>query len=369
MHGAVAILRVVLSDPDKQVAHDDAYDARRKQPQVIAEHQAHGNVESRDRQRRGHGIAAVERAHGVLVFVGAHDENSGDTGNQPEGARHQRKKNPEQAELLEKRHTQNHGADVLGGGRFKEVSAPAGAVAHVVTHQVRDHGGVARVVFGDSRFHLANQVGAHVRRLGVNPAAELRKQRHEAGPEAEAHDQVRNGLWVVEAPVEVEQSAHAQQRHRHHRQPGNRAAPQRQLQGAIQAAARRARRPDVGADGDKHPDETREPRAQSAGEKRHHRSPGQREIRSHVEQEENRGDHHAQQVDRLVLPAQKCLRAFLDGVGDFLHGGRAGVGRQNMARQQRRYDQGKHADTQDDGKILHGILSPASRALSCLSNQ
>src|SRR5207247_2533768 len=86
-----------------------------------------GNVESRDRQRRGHGIAAVERAHGVLVFVGAHDENSGDTGDQPEGARHQRKKNPEQAELLEKRHTQNHGADVLGGGRFKKVSASTGS--------------------------------------------------------------------------------------------------------------------------------------------------------------------------------------------------------------------------------------------------
>ena len=84
---------------------------------------------------------------------------------------------------------QDHGADVLGGGRLEEVGATAGAVADVVPDQVGHHGGVAWVVLGDPGLDLADQVGADVGRLGVDAAAELGEEGHEAGAEAEADDQ------------------------------------------------------------------------------------------------------------------------------------------------------------------------------------
>ena len=89
------------------------------------------------------------------------------------------------------RDTQDHRADVLGGGGLEQVRAAAGAVADVVAHEVRDDARVARVVLGDARLHLAHEVGADVRGLGVDAAAELGEQRHERGAEAEADDEER----------------------------------------------------------------------------------------------------------------------------------------------------------------------------------
>ena len=89
---------------------------------------------------------------------------------------------------------QDHGADVLGGGGLEQVGAAAGAVADVVAHEVRDHGRVAGIVLGDALLDLADEVGAHVRGLGVDAAAELGEEGHEAGAEAEAHDEERRLL-------------------------------------------------------------------------------------------------------------------------------------------------------------------------------
>ena len=89
------------------------------------------------------------------------------------------------------RDAEDHGADVLGGRRLEQVGATAGAVADVVADEVGDDGRVARVVFGDARFDLADEVGADVGGLGVDTAAELGEEGHEAGAEAEADDQER----------------------------------------------------------------------------------------------------------------------------------------------------------------------------------
>ena len=45
---------------------------------------------------------------------------------------------------------------------FEQVCAPRAAVSDVVPHQIRHHGWVARVVFGNAGLHLAHQVRAHV---------------------------------------------------------------------------------------------------------------------------------------------------------------------------------------------------------------
>ncbi len=86
---------------------------------------------------------------------------------------------------------QDHRADILGRGRLEQVGATAGAVADVVADEVRDHTGVAGVVLGDALLDLADEVGADVRGLGVDAAAELGEQGHERGAEAEADDEER----------------------------------------------------------------------------------------------------------------------------------------------------------------------------------
>ena len=87
------------------------------------------------------------------------------------------------------RDAEDHRADVLGGGGLEQVGAAAGAVADVVADEVRDDARVARVVLGNARLDLADEVGADVGGLGVDTAAELGEEGHERRAEAEADDQ------------------------------------------------------------------------------------------------------------------------------------------------------------------------------------
>ena len=73
-------------------------------------------------------------------------------------------------------------------------SAPRPAQRDVVADEVRDHARVARVVLGDARLDLADEVRPEVGGLGVDTAAELREQRDERGPEPEPDDHERRLL-------------------------------------------------------------------------------------------------------------------------------------------------------------------------------
>src|SRR6202044_1813609 len=68
---------------------------------------------------------------------------------------------------------------------LEKVGGHAGAVTDVVTHVVRDGGGVAGVVFRDALLDLANQVGAHVGGLGEDTAADTHEHGEQGGAEAE----------------------------------------------------------------------------------------------------------------------------------------------------------------------------------------
>ncbi len=145
-------------------------------------------VKAHHRQDGGHVVAAVEGLHRVFVALHADNQHADDGGDQTEGAGDEREHDALNAEDRIKGDAQNHRADVFGGGGFEQVGAAAGAVADVVAHQVRDHGGVAGVVFGDTGFHFTDQVGADVGGLRVDAAAQLGEQRHEARAETECDD-------------------------------------------------------------------------------------------------------------------------------------------------------------------------------------
>ena len=112
--------------------------------------------------------------------------------------------------------------------------------------------GVARVVLGDALLDLADEVGADVGGLGVDPAAELGEERDERGAEPEADDEERrlgDRDLADEGRVEGEDAPHAEERQRHDEEAGDGPAAHRDLDGLDEAAPRRGGRADVGLDG------------------------------------------------------------------------------------------------------------------------
>jgi hypothetical protein len=302
-------------------------------------------------------VAAVEAVHRVLVLAALDDEHARDRRQQAEGARQQREQDAAHAEDGIQRDAQDHGADVLGRRRLEQVGSAAGAVADVVAHEVRDDGRVARVVLGDAGLHLAHEVGADVRRLRVDAAAELREQGHEAGAEAEADDLQRDVLVVRHAAEEHEQAADAQQAHGHDRQPRHRPAADGDLQRLVEARHGRRRRAQVGADGHEHADVAGDRRAGRARDERERDLPGGalahlRDVRhvaiQEVEREDGGRRDPGQHEDGLVLAGQERLGALADRGGDLLHLRLAGVGRQDLPRENPGHSQRQHADAEND---------------------
>ena len=210
---------------------------------------------------------------------------------------------------------QHHG-DRGDGIRLEEVGRHAGAVADVVADVVRDHGGVARVVLRDARLDLADEVGADVRGLRVDAAAESREDGDERAAEREP-DQVvdRRGRRVVEpvgeSPVvagDAEEAEADDEQSRH------RARAEGDVQRRRQPGARGLRGAGVRPDGDVHADESGRRRQDRADQEADGRSPAERVVEAEQQERDDR-DHR----DRLVLAAQVGRGALLDGARDLLH--------------------------------------------------
>ncbi len=268
------------------------------------------------------------------------------------------------AEDREERRAQDHGANVFGGRGLEDVRAAAGAVADIVTDQVGDDGGVARIVFGNAGFDLADQVGADVGGLGVDAAAKLREQRNQRSAKAEADQLIRGSLGMLEATEEEKEHADAEQRQRDNDQSGHGAAAQRGLQGAAQAGARGAGSADVGPDGNEHAGKAGEPGADSADQEADDDFIGKRgrKRREAVSDEEQNRQHHGDNGDRAVLPGHERLGALADGVGDGLHLGCPGVDLEDRSGEEKRDNEAQDADRQRAPQINTAVVWGAGGA-------
>jgi hypothetical protein len=81
---------------------------------------------------------------------------------------------------------EQHGGHRRHGIGLEQIGRHAGAVAHVVAHVVGDDRRVAGVVFGNSGFHLAHQVGTDIRTLGEDAAAQRAKMEIRLPPKPSA---------------------------------------------------------------------------------------------------------------------------------------------------------------------------------------
>ena len=216
---------------------------------------------------------------------------------------------------LEVRADQHHrdGGDRV---RLEEVGRHAGAIADVVADVVRDHGRVARVVLGDAGLDLPDEVGADVRGLRVDAAAETREDRDQRAAEREADEVVdRRVLRVVqpvgEDPVVARDAEQAEADDEHSR---HRAGAERDVERRREPVARGLGGADIRPDRHVHADEAGCRGEHRADQEADGRPPAELVVEAEDEERHDRDDR-----DRRVLPPQVRGRAFLHGTRDLAH--------------------------------------------------
>ena len=281
----------------------------------------------------------------------AEDQGQADTGRAPAG-------------LLREQHA-GHERDGVG---LEQVGRHARVVADVVADVVGDHGGVARVVLGDARLELADEVGADVGALGEDAAAEPGEDRDQRAAEAEPDEGAHRVLLADTAGAQhAVVAGDAEQTQPDHEDAGDGAALEGDVERRRDAAARGLGDAGVRAYRDVHADVARRGRQDGADEEAERLLPAER-ARHRVREQEQRGDHDRDDADRAVLPIQVRVRTLLDRRLDLAHALVAGGLLEDPRREvQAVRDGGETADKGDEHVVLrqealHGLLAPENES-------
>ncbi len=267
--------------------------------------------EGHRREAAGHDQAAVQRVHDLAALDRPHEERADDRGQDGNAAQHQRVEDGV-VEALEHQTAEQHGGDDGHGIGLEQVRSHAGAVTDVVTDVVGNHRRIARVVLGNTGFDLADQVGADVRALGEDTAAETREDRDQRAAESQADQRLH---WIGAGQVVQDRgivTGHTGQPQAHDQHAGDGTAAKRDLQRRVQALLRRFGSTHVGAHRNVHADV-----AGQAGKQCTDREAigGQGVKREVYHYKQNDADH----ANGGVLAIEIGRSAFLNGGRDFLH--------------------------------------------------
>jgi len=278
-----------------------------------------GDRISENRAEHGRGPEAlVERAHDRALAAEAYEIGADDRGDDAGAANAERQAH--QAEQIaraghQKRDQDHRRTDGYDIG-FEQVCGHSGAVTDIVADVVGDHGRVARIILGDSGLDLANQVGANVRGLGENSAAETREDRNQRRAEGKSDERVDHlavvGREALHADEEVKEDGDRKQRKAGDKHAGDGARTEGEGEAALQARPSRFGCTDVGADRNVHSDITG-----AAGQDRAEHEADR--LNMPHQEEDQGGDGDPDDADRRVLPAKIGLGALLDGCRDLDH--------------------------------------------------
>ena len=333
LHGRVLRAGVELSDPNQRGRQHQADGTSAKQlhlcagtTQGVVGHQPSGDEEKRhQRKGPGDGQAFVERGHHVgHARRGFHKEAAHDGGNDRHAAQGQWVQHRLTRGGRHQQGAQHHGGDQGHGIGLKQVSSHASAVAHVVAHVVGDHGGVARVIFGDAGFNFANQVGPHIGAFGEDAPAQTRKNRDQRGAKGKADQRVEQmGQVLVGGQVAVAhqkpiKAGDAQQAQSNDQHAGDGAASEGHVQCRANPVGRGLCRAHVGFDRHVHADEAASTRQNRPNDKADGGDTVQKEPHQN-------GQHHAHDGDGFVLSSQVSGGTCLNSGRNFLHPGIAGI--------------------------------------------
>src|SRR5690606_11967115 len=128
--------------------------------------------EGEDARCVGAGVQGLGR---VAALLAAHELGADDGGDDAAGRDQQGQRGQVRVDVLVDDGDGLCGYDGADVG-LEEIGAHARHVAHVVTDVVGDDGRVAGIVLRNARLHLAHPVGADVRGLGVDAAADAGEQ-------------------------------------------------------------------------------------------------------------------------------------------------------------------------------------------------
>jgi hypothetical protein len=285
--------------------------------QRVVGHQRRGQrIEGDGRQHARHDETAIQRTHDFLAGLCLDEDAADDGRNDREAAQHQRVDDCRLGVRLEQQRSEQHGRHDGDRVGLEQVGCHARAVAHVVAHVVGDHRRVARVIFRNAGFDLADQVRTHVGALGEDAATETREDGNQRRTEAETDqrmDDLVDRRVVCRCPLEdCIVARHPQQTHAHHQHAGDGAAAEGDIERFGNALARGFRRTHVGADRHVHAD--------VAGSTRQHGADDEAGCRRYAEgKPQDNGEDDADDGDRPVLSVQIGLGAHLHCVGNFAH--------------------------------------------------
>ena len=317
LHRAPAGARVVLGDRDKEERHGEA-DQRRhvelpEREAVAVERGRHGDEPERGEERRDDD-ALVERVDDRVLAAADLGEERADHRGKHRDATEGERVEPELAQR-ERRAEQHHG-DRGHRVRLEQVGGHARAIADVVADVVRDHRGVARVVLGDPRLDLADEVGSDVGGLGEDAAAEPREDGDQRAAERKPDEVVDRGLGAVPDPPGEDPvvAGDPEQPEADDEQAGDRAGAERDAERRGDSLPGRFCRAHVRANRDVHADEAGRGRERRAEQEADRGPPAQ--VVVEAEQQER---HDRDSGDRRVLLAEVRGRALLHGAGDLPH--------------------------------------------------
>ncbi len=241
------------------------------------------------------------------------------------------------ARLLREQHA-GHERDRVG---LEEVGRHAGVVADVVADVVGDHGRVARVVLGNARLDLADEVGADVGALREDAAAEPGEDRDQRAAEGEADERVHGRILgdaadaqgaVVAGDAEQAEADDEDARHG--------AALEGDVEGLREAGAARLGDARVGAHRRVHADVAGDGREHGADDEAERDLPAE-VVRPDARDEQQRRDDDGDDADRAVLAVEVCRGTLLDRRLDLAHPLVAGRLLQHPAREVRAVGHGQ----------------------------
>jgi len=125
---------------------------------------------------------------------------------------------------------QQHGGNQRNGIGLKQVGRHTGTIANVVTDVICNNGRIARIILGNSRFHLTHEICAHICALGKDATTQPRKYGDERAAEGQAYQRMQGiRLRATHFLQESIVSRHSQQTQANHQQTGNGTAPEREV--------------------------------------------------------------------------------------------------------------------------------------------
>ncbi len=219
---------------------------------------------------------------------------------------------------------------------LEDVCGYTGAVTHVVSHQVRDDRGVARVILGYPFLDLADEVRAYVSGLGVDVASHPHEKGEQGAAEAEAQEGV--GRRFLE-DQKYDHAAEQSQPVGKHARDG--AGAVGYLEGSVETGARLRGHADIALYGHAHaelPNHEGEESAHHEGDSPSQTHDDQDGLFAHAgkplhglggrldyvyAEEEGHGQDDHQRDDHAQLAAEVGIRPLADGVPHFLHAGRS----------------------------------------------